>query len=107
MPFCGSSGDVAKKCLVCGGPGVSRTVVEVKNHFDLIQLGQKPHHHVKEAVNWSRLVPSRHARCAFSRLCYNGHGLLYKTFVSPEFAELRIFHSVPAVIQFRILDMFE
>ena len=44
--------------MVCvrGVPGVTGTLGKANSHFDPIQTGLGPHHHVEAAVDWCSLI---------------------------------------------------
>ena len=44
----------ARQKIVCvrGVPGVTGTLGKANSHFDPIQTGWGPHHHVKAAIDW-------------------------------------------------------
>ena len=58
------------KTMVCvrGVPGVTGTLGKANSHFDLIQTGRGPHHHVEAAVDWcSSILLALHVHTIYMR----------------------------------------
>ena len=72
-PFAVVQGAARQKNGLCGGvPRVTGTLGKANSHFDPIQTGRGPHHHVEVAVDW----------CSSILLALHVHTTRYTTEIS-------------------------